>query len=229
MIRKRALVLCALVLQVGLIQAASAALIVDTGTPVLPPFPSGVTIGGPAPPGQSVAGEFTTTQAYDITGLSAFVGIFLGGEPISVTENFHLGLATETFTTLLSLPVSFTATTRNDGIPATGWASTSVPSYLLPAGTYWIVASATVDDFPLGLAMPGFAPNPLTHYAFMNESSNGWQNLLAPDGSSSPALGFQVEGDPVSAVPLPGALGLLLSGISALSVLRRRRTVATNN
>jgi hypothetical protein len=36
------------------------------------------------------------------------------------------------------------------------------------------------------------------------------------DTGPAPTLGFEVEGESLSAVPLPGALGLLASGIAAL-------------
>jgi PEP-CTERM motif len=208
----------ALIAQASLFPAAaSAATIVDTGpSPNIGPADPGLTIDA----GQFLAGEFTTTQAYDITSLSAFVRQFAACACDQLTANFHLGLATgpttasgSTFTDLFSLPVSFTAAPG-----AADWATASVPNYFLAAGTYWIVASATLADSPIGLGMPFGVPNPLSAYASTTGSPNNWQPL-------NPTLGFQVEGDPVSTVPLPGTLWLLASGIGALATIRRRRRV----
>lgn len=230
MARMLSRVLLALLLQAAFIQAASADTIVDTGTPIVVPQNGAPSIGNSilGPP-QSLAGEFTTSQAFDVTTLSAYVGIYAGGDPTTLTDTFHIGLATgpsnpdgASFTTLLSLPASFVGEVNPDGIPSTGWASVDVPSYLLPAGIYWIVVSATVTDSPVGLAMPSGAPNPLAEYAVMNNVSNGWKSpLLAPSGGPD-SLGFDVEGTPVSTVPLPGTFGMLLSGIAAFAALRRR-------
>jgi hypothetical protein len=213
----------ALLAQVGLLPAvASADMIVDTGaSPNTKAADPGATIGGSPFPGtlQFVAGEFTTTRAYDITSLSAFVeqyGNCSGCAPLEST--FELGLATgpanpsfSAFTQLISEPVFLTLFAGT-----AGWATTSVPDYLLPAGTYWIVASAKSTDLTIGLGMPEGVPNPLDAYAYTVNTPNSWQVL-------QPTLGFQIEGNPVSPVPLPGGLGLLTSGLAALATLRRSR------
>jgi hypothetical protein len=221
-------VVWALIAQALLLPAdASAEMIVDTGPAT---HLGGVVFAlsnGMSGELQFLAGEFTTTQAYDITGLSAFVRQLDPDTscPCSpMTSTFHLGLATgptepsaATFTDLLSLPVSFTS-----AADSFGWASVSVPDYRLPAGTYWIVASATsTDDPPVG--MPGGVPNPLPAYANAFLSTDNWNLLFGlPKPDLPPTLGFQVEGEPVSTVPLPGALGLLASGLGLLTTFRRR-------
>jgi hypothetical protein len=222
----------AVIAQAGLLPAvASAEMIVDTGpSPNIGLGDPGVSItngsNNAAGSLQYLAGEFTTTQDYDITGLSAFVKQYANQDCgcIPLTATFELGLATgpaipsaSTFTTLLSLPASFTSLNA-----AAGWAGVSVPNYLLPAGTYWIVASTTATDNTFNLGMPGGVPNPLSAYAVTVGSPDNWQPLQPFDVLFPPTLGFQVEADPVSSVPLPGALGLLVSGIGALATLRRR-------
>ena len=141
---------------------AAAAMIVDTGAS---PY-----VGGPYPGFsimnyQNLAAEFTTSQAYDITSLSAFVANYAccGG----LTGTFHLGLAAgptdpndAMFTNLFSLPVSVT---NESGTGS--WAGTTAPNYVLPAGTWWIVVSTTTSDDPIGLGLPGGVPNPLPEYA----------------------------------------------------------------
>ena len=222
--------LMAMLMQAALVQAASASTIVDTGTPIVnlldgAPAVSNGSIG----PLQSLAGEFTTSQAFDVTTLSAYVGVYEGVNPISLNDTFHIGLATgpsdpagASFTTLFSLQASFLSDVTSGSNVTTGWASVDVPSYLLPTGTYWIVVSATSSDSPVGLEMPSGAPNPLAEYAVMSEGFTGWQSpVLAPNGVPD-TLGFEVQGTPVSTVPLPGTLGMLLSGMAALSALRRR-------
>jgi hypothetical protein len=216
-----------LVAQLGLFPvAASAAVIVDTGpSPNIGSADPGVIIdNGNDGYLQYLAGEFTTTQSYDITGLAAFVRQYACCDTITAT--FHLGLATgpttpagSTFADLFSLPVTFTAVSG-----AAGWAGADVPDYSLAAGTYWIVVSATSSDDPIGLGMPEGVPDPLSGYATTVDAPNDWQPLqpmplIVP---VPPTLGFQVEGTPVSTVPSPDTLGLLCGGIGALAALRRR-------
>ena len=202
--------------------AASAAVIVDTGSSpyVGSPYP-GFSIANY----QDLAAEFTTSQAYDITSLSAFMVNYACCGPI--TSSFHLGLAAgptdptdATFTDLFSLPVSVTSET---GVG--GWVSATVPNYMLPAGTWWIVVSTTTSDHPTGLGLPGGVPDPLPAYAYSSGLSNiGWQPITGSlGGTVVPAtFGFQVEGEPTNPVPLPGTLGLLASGVGLFAAVRRR-------
>jgi hypothetical protein len=217
-------------------ESASAELIVDTGTP------SGVGAVGlaitngsnnPIESLQYLAGEFTTTQSYDITSLSAFVEQYTGQVcPCTpMTATFHLGLATgpanpagATFTDLFSLPISFTSISSNS-LTTSGWASVSVPNYLLPAGTYWLVASATSTDDTIGLGMPGGVPDPMSAYAITDTTPDNWGPLTTFDVDESPTLGFQIGGQPVNPVPLPDTLGLLATGLAALGLLRGRTSL----
>ncbi len=57
---------------------------------------------------------------------------------------------------------------------------------------------------------------------FYYESTGFWSATYRPDGpGDGPA--FAVPGDPVQAVPLPAAGGLLVAGLAAIGALRRRR------
>lgn len=215
---------------IALSRAASAALIVDTGTPVPAAGSGGTSVSsGAFGPTQSVAGEFTTSQAFDITSLSAYVGIYAySGQATSVTDSFHIGLAAgpadpvdATFDTLFSLPVSFSGEIGPYGNTPTGWASASVQNYLLPAGTYWIVVSAATTDSTLGLGLPSGAPDPLSGYATNGANADGWSTLTVGPNGGPVSIGFQVGA--VSPVPLPESVYLLLSGIGALWLLRSRR------
>jgi hypothetical protein len=202
--------------------AASAAMVVNTGSS---PYVGAQYPGFSIANYQDLAAEFTTSQAYDITSLSAFMLNYACCGPI--TSSFHLGLAAgptdptdATFTNLFSLPVSVTS---ESGVA--GWVSTTVPNYMLPAGTWWIVVSTTISDDPTGLGLPGGVPNPLPAYAYsFGLSNSGWQPITGSIGGTDipSTFGFQVEGEPTNPVPLPGTLGLLASGVGAFAAVRRR-------
>jgi hypothetical protein len=237
MMQQGRILLAMVLLQVALAPAAHADTIVDTGTPTYQARTDnwaifnvpGLGISG------SIAGEFTTTQSFAITSLAAYVAIFSGTiDPGPQTDAFELSIAQGTpsaaggtFTTLFTVPVSFTTNLEPDGTLFPGWATASVPSYLLPSGTYWIVASVGDNDFAPGLGVLGTAPNPLSAYANGPVSNDDWQPLPGAyfNGDRS-APGFQVEGNPVSPVPLPDTLTLFLSGLGVLVALRSRNLFA---
>lgn len=214
--------------------SAQAALIVDTGAspfvglpdPGISVFNDGAVFGY-----QSVAGLFETTQAYEITSLSAFVRNYACCSEQNM--QLHLGIASgpadpshASFTNFA--PAELASIVLASG--ASGWASTDPFSLLLPAGTWWLVVSQSETDLGVGLGLPGGVPQPLSAYAadtsdsFGFPGSNGW-NLLGPSlgGTSVPAtFGFRIEGSPTS-VAAPSASFLVLSGMAWLAFARRRR------
>jgi len=204
------------------IGTAQAIPIVDTGTPTMVgPNDSGVSVFGPNNPFnefQYLAGRFTTTEDYYVTGLSAFVRNFVCCQEI--TNTFSLAIATgpaapvdATFNYLFDVPTSITGSYE-----APAWAGGAVDNYLLEAGSYWIVAFVKEGQFSAGLGMPGGAPSPLEEYAWHGSWRGGW-NQFDPWIPSS--LGFRVDG---TAVPEPGTFALMLAGfLGVLTLVRRRR------
>jgi hypothetical protein len=224
--RKLRGILAALTLMAG-VSTAQAIPIVDTGpSPFVGSAHPGISLFGNSFESQFVAGRFTTTETYEITGLSAFVrGYACCG---TISYSFNLGLATgpanadgATFSNLFALPTSFTSVNSS-----ADWAGVAVDNYLLSPGTYWIVAS--VSSGPPGLGMPGGVPDPLDAYAFFSSELGHWQSLgESLGGTFIPAkFGFRIEGNPVS-VPEPGSLSVMLLGLGGVLLLGiRRRSVA---
>lgn len=224
-ISKKCLSILAAIAALAALSSAHAVPIVDTGaSPFLGSGDPGISIFNEHFFGsQFVAGRFTTTRTYEITGLSAFVrGYACCG---TITYALNLGLASgpdnadgATFTDLFTGTTSFTSVNNS-----ADWASIAVANYLLPEGTYWIVASAPLGFMAPG--MPGGVPNPLDAYAFFSSELGTWRNLgPSLGGTIIPAtFGFRIEGNPVS-VPEPATLSLMLLGLAALLLAVRRRS-----
>jgi hypothetical protein len=211
---------------------AQAIPIVNTGDPVYTGFsdPGTSLFGsyGAFYEQQFLAGQFTTTEEYLITGLSAFVRNYSCCSPIESV--FSLSLATgpsnpvdATFTNLFLAETSFTGT----GSSQAGWADAVVDNYLLAPGSYWIVASVQPGQFAVGLGMPGGSPNPMNDYAWYGSWRGGWNQMEDNIGGTLiPAtFGFRVEGN-ATAVPEPGTIGLLLTGLLGMLWLDRKRRLA---
>lgn len=221
-----------MLLAVAAVSTAHAIPIVDTGPAsyVSSSHPGLSLFGNGSWGSQFIAGRFTTTEAYEITSLSAFVrGYACCG---TITSSLTLGLATgpdapdnAAFSNLLALPTSFTSVNNS-----AGWADVAVDNYLLTAGTYWIVASVAPGQYSAGLGMPGGAANPLDAYAAYSSDLGSWHSLGATlGGTNIPAtLGFRVEGNAVAAsVPEPATMSLMLFGLGGVLLgVRRRSSVA---
>jgi hypothetical protein len=203
------------------IGTAHAAMVVDTGEP------PGLGWGGAVVDTyQFLAGRFTTTQAFKLTELSAYVGNYSCCQPM--TQEMTLSIATgpmdplgATFTRLVS---GETSLTMDSGTVA--WASVALDDYLLAPGTYWIIASVEPGQFAFGLGMPWGAPNPLDAPAFWGDTSLDPGNFMWRPDPEQKAHGFRVEGDRVQGVPEPGSFALVGLGLAVVLVQRRRNRPA---
>jgi hypothetical protein len=187
--------LMALALTVWLAAAASA-FIVDTGQP--PSVLGGVSLFN----GQDFAGQFTTSKEYLVTSVQGWIGGSTGTLKFAIlTDN---GGVPDTIKFSQDVSIS----NRTDA-----WQGPTGLSWDLPAGTYW--AGFLVVSFDGYMPTP--APSPLTWYAWHQGGS--WN----PVNADYDWVGIRVDGNPVSAVPLPGTVVLLGSGLSGLGAWRRFR------
>jgi hypothetical protein len=127
-------------------------------------------------------------------------------------------LANAQLSTLVSAGTSLTFENNS-----AGWASAAIDQYLLPAGTWWVVASVQPGQIGFGLGMPGGVPSPMDAYGFWSQETGVWQPLDAQLGGTfiPGTYGFRIDGDLVS-VPEPGTGALLLLGV-AMTLVRKRQ------
>jgi hypothetical protein len=208
------------------IGTAQAIPVVDTGTPTMTNFAD------PAysfyaqtdfdPSHQFLASRFTITEAYAITGMSAFVRDFAccGFLPNQFSLAIATGPDTLADTALSHLFEVQTSFDSSNG--ASGWAGAAVDNYLLSAGTYWVVAFVAPGQVNPAMGMPGGAPNPLEVWAWNSGGTTGWRSASTA-GNAQSGLGFRIEGELVP-VPEPGTFALMLAGfLGVLTLVRRRR------
>jgi len=194
--------LTALALTLCLSFSVQATLIVDTGQPP-PTYYSGVSLFS----GQSFAGQFTISQEYDVTSVQGWMGAayYNGGGSLTVAILTDTGGVPGT--TLFSK--DFTVPGYLSGA---AWRGPTGLSWDLHAGTYWVAFEPiSCDEY-----MPPNAPKPLALYA--HNLGGGW----VPVNDNYDWVGIQVGGD-LAAVPLPGTLLLLGSGLASLGALRQFR------
>ena len=203
---KRPMMICALSLILH-INAASAALIVDTGEP--PDILAGLELGSY----QWLSGQFTISHNYTITDVE---GWMFGLVPCDITVAIYgdSGDLPDSDSMLYS-------ETFNTGVPSganNAWLGVHGVSWDLGPGTYWAVFGILSGyDF---FNMPYPAPFPLDNYAY-TLGPNMWVNTVA-------TVGIRIYGDEVQSVdpvPVPGAIILGSIGAGLITWIRRSRTI----
>jgi hypothetical protein len=176
---------------------AQSAVVVDTGTPP-------EQLGYSFDKYQYFAGEFSLAQALTVDSIEGYFGTRAGNVAISIlSDGGNIPGSTVQFTTNL---VTTDGDTAWNGVSGLGWS--------LAAGTYWVSFAPSFAAGSSSNAMPGFAPNPLSGYAYFSAGSNTWSPI-------DYAVGVRIE--TAAAVPEPSALLMYGVGIIGLGFMARRK------
>jgi hypothetical protein len=202
-----AIVAAALVATVAAPGTASAAFVLDTGTPTGAGMPAALDAT------DFSAAEFNISAASTITGIQAFLTAGMDQPGATFTLAIYsdsAGFIGNRFAT----PVFATQGTYS----ADGWNGVSGLNFTASAGNYWAALEVGGSDNAIGLALPppasgGTAPA----LAFAYNSGSGYTTAGALP------VGLQIRATPV---PLPAALWLLGSGLVGLGSLSGRRRAA---
>ena len=194
----------------SLVGIAEASLIIDTGIPT-------ETNGGPVlGDAQFLAGEIYLDQDYYITDIYGYMTGHL--DPSATTGSLSLVIYGDLGSTPDRYDEIFVGSfsVPQIDIYETDWYGMSDLNLFLQSGNYWIAFEVRTGDTYVG-GMPRYSPNPLNGYAFFSLSSSSWADWNSTD------LGFQVYGQTDNpAVPIPGPVWLLGSGLLGLTGLRRK-------
>lgn len=192
--------------------SASAAIIVDTGTP--PPSQVGPTVSRDSSNvGQSLAAQFQLNQGTTLTDVEGFIARISGtGFLISIASNGGSNLPLATL-------YSGSATVISDDPQ---WTGLHGLNWALSAGTYWVVFGASSAN-PFHGFMPEFAPTPLINEAVFEASpSFTWSAWNSID------IGVRITDTSSIAAPEPGTAMLMFAGLGFMAAtLRRRRSRQT--
>ena len=192
--------LCASVVVLATSSPATAAFVIDTGTPVSTINTNNWVLA----PNQSLAGQFTLGTATQITSVEGFIN-GSGGSDITVTI-YSDGPLPSSANALFSASFASTAS-ANPGL----WQGVSGQTWNLAAGNYWVGFASNGPD-----GMIDGAPSPLSAYAF----------TLNGDWVNSPLnFGVRIAGDSVinNAVPESSTWAMMILGFGLVGGMMRRR------
>ena len=174
---------------------ASAAYVVDTGTPVS-------NLSAILSQSQSLAGYFTLGSDTIVSGVEGFI---FGSNAASVGVTIYSDAALPSAANML-FTASFAPVTP--AIHPGQWQGIQGQSWALAAGNYWVSFSTNGS-----LSMRFLAPNPLTKYAFSDNAN--WT-----ESARNLALGIRITG---GAVPEPASWAMMIAGFGLVGGMMRRR------
>jgi hypothetical protein len=190
------LVLTLAAVALGFSQPASAAFVVDTGTPT--PNASRYVLD----PIQSLAAFFTLSSATTIKSVEGYVRSS-GGNTATITI-YSNGTVPVSANSLFS--ASFTTLPGSTD----AWQGVFNQNWALAAGSYWVGFGSTGDD-----AMLGTAPSPLSAYAFTTRAGD-WANFPLN-------VGVRLGDSPTAAVPEPATWLMMIFGFGLVGGAMRYR------
>ena len=197
---------------------ASAAFVLDTGTPT-----PGSVFGNVLDSGDFSAAEFNLSAGSTVTGIQAYVANAVGldspGDTFTLAIYSASGSSPSTAfiggrnaTPLFSTQATYEADGWN-GVSNLSWTASTT-------GQYWAAVEVnpssgdSVQSLVLPTPVAGSGTVPALAFAFNDGSGTGYQ-------TSTQAVALEVTA--VAPVPLPAAAWLLGSGLAGLGFLRRRR------
>ncbi len=198
MTRSRAALLTVVV--IATTSPATAAFVVDTGTP------TGI-VSPALSPSQSLAGYFTLGSNTIVSSVEGY--IFAAPSSRGITINIHRDGIFPNDTEIL-----FTSTfTPSPSMSTEDWKGISGVNWNLAAGSYWVSFATTGSN-----SMRSGVPSALARYASTSESA--WRAL------DDFALGIRIGGRPtVAAVPEPTTWAMIIAGFGMVGgALRNRNT-----
>ena len=179
---------------------AQAGLIIDTGSNINGPL---VVLQNTPDFSQYFAGQFTTTQDWELNSIEAFVS-----NENSTAGTIEYGIWTGDGYHPTQLV--FSAVGNIGGNASADWYGAFGLSEVLTTGTYWVSAIPSAEVIGIHY---GNAPNPLVEYHQAENDGGGWQ-----DGSLTVEdlnVGFRIDASSVD-VPEPSTLAIFALGFMGL-------------
>jgi hypothetical protein len=163
-------------------RSGASVLLVDTG-PGAAAVGYGLSGGTIEFPGwQFLAGQFTLSDDANVTSVSGWMKVFLGG---NIDVHIRADAAGMPGTDLHSQ--SYTLTTTDFA-----WYDFTNFNVSLPAGTYWVTFEPVING-GLVASMPNGVPSPLASYAFKAQFTlPNWSTSFSPN---APSMGYRVTGE----------------------------------
>ena len=156
----------------------------------------------------SLAAEFTTAAAYEITSVEGWFEVYDAGGLVQVSLYSDGG---EVPDTLLFSQTSFQAP------GALAWRGVSGLSWVIAAGTYWVSFEAPGAVLNAGVPINA-ATTPLGNEATLNRF-NGFVWSEFDDLN----MAVRILGDDAPAIPEPASVFLLATGLAGVMRYRRKR------